>query len=77
MRKVKMMLNDNLNLDWQRTKKTTNVQQSRGNQLLVSYVLKKDQAPIFKTASTRCVWPQSLLTTDSRFLTRKLIVKAF
>ena len=71
------MRDDNLNLDWQRTKKTTTVQQSRGNKLLVSYVLGKNQNIVVKPVSTRCVWPQSLLTTDSRFLTRKLIVKAF
>ena len=66
---------DNANLDWQRTLKPA-AQQVRGNQLLVSYTLRRNEAPVYKTTTTRCVWPTSVMTSDSRFFSRKLTVKA-
>lgn len=67
---------DNANLDWQRNLKSTARPQVRGNHVLVSYTLKRNEAPVFKTTTTRCVWPTSILASDSRIFSRRLTVKA-
>ena len=67
---------DNANLDWQRNLKPASQHIARGNQVLVSYTLKRNEAPVFKTSSTRCVWPTSILVSDSRVFSRRLTVKA-
>ena len=67
---------DNANLDWQRNLKPASQSQARGNQVLVSYTLRKNGNPVFKTASTRCVWPTSILASEGRIFSRKLTVKA-
>ncbi len=67
---------DNSNLDWQRNLQPKVQPQIRGSQLLVAYTLKKAEAPVFKTTSTRCVWPGSILTNESRIFSRRLTVKA-
>ena len=67
---------DNANLDWQRNLKPASQPIARGNQVLVSYTRKRNEAPVFKTSSTRCVWPTSILVSDSRVFSRRLTVKA-
>lgn len=67
---------DNANLDWQRNLKPASQPQARGNQILVSYTLRKNENPVFKTATTRCVWPTSIMASDSRVFSRRLTIKA-
>lgn len=67
---------DNANLDWQRNLKPTARPQVRGSHVLVSYTLKRNNTPVFKTSTTRCVWPTSILASDSRIFSRRLTIKA-
>ena len=67
---------DNSNLDWQRNLKSTAKPIARGSQVLVNYTLRKNENPVFKTATTRCVWPTSIMASDSRVFSRRLTVKA-
>lgn len=67
---------NNANLDWQRNITPSTKPQVRGSQVLVSYTLRKNDTPVFKTATTRCVWPTSVMASDSRIFSRRLTVKA-
>lgn len=67
---------DNANLDWQRNLKPSVRQMPRGNHVLVAYTLRNNQTPSYKTSTTRCVWPGSILTNDTGFFSRRLTVKA-
>ena len=70
------MVNTINNLVWN-TGNSKNASSSlRGNYLVDSRVMQKDNVYGSRNkSSTKCVWPGSLLTTDSRYLSRRLVVK--
>lgn len=48
----------------------------RGNMAIVSYMLKKGEAyGAYRSQKTRCIWPDSLLNSRSRFLSRRVVAK--
>lgn len=62
-------------LDWHRDKVVA--APKRGNLALVSYTLKRSEAyGSYYPQKTRCVWPGSMLTNDSRILSRRITAKA-
>lgn len=67
---------DNSNLDWQRNLKPVSKPLARGNQVLVTYTFRNNRQHAPRNVSTRCVWPDSILTSDSRIFSRRLTVKA-
>lgn len=61
-------------LDWHKKKVFTAPQ--RGNAVLVSYIVKKNEVyGSSNQTKTRCVWPGSLLNTDSKYLSRRVMAK--
>lgn len=72
------MVNDirTADLDWHRKKVVS--APLRGNMLLVSYAVNKNEAygMVRGTSKTRCVWPTSLMNSDSKYLSRRIQSKA-
>lgn len=63
-------------LDWHKNKVVA--APKRGNMVLVSYALKRNEAyGNYRPQNTRCVWPESMLSGDTRILSRRLAVKTF
>ncbi len=60
----------NWNLDWQRQPASN--YEPKGNMLLVSANKSLSSS---KPVSTRCVWPTSIMASESRVFTRKLTVR--
>lgn len=61
-------------LDWHKNKIYTAPQ--RGNRVLVSYAVKNNEVyGGYSQSKTRCVWPGSLLNTDSKYLSRRVMAK--
>lgn len=61
-------------LDWHKNKVFTTPQ--RGNRVLVSYAVKSSDAyGAYNQPKTRCVWPGSLLNSDSKYLSRRVVAK--
>lgn len=67
---------DNSNLDWQRNLKSTAKPIARGSQVLVNYTLRKNENAFLRPSTTRCVWPGSILTNESKVFSRRLTIKA-
>ncbi len=70
------MVNAVNSLVWNTSNSKSASSSLRGNYLVVSHVMQKDNVYGNRNkSSTKCVWPGSLLTTDSRYLSRRLVVK--
>lgn len=62
----------NWSLDWQR--QSAEPKELKGNMLLVEHGAPQKSV---RQMSTRCVWPTSVMTSETRVFTRKLTVKAY
>lgn len=72
------MINDirTADLDWHREKVVA--APLRGNRVLVSYAINKNESygMVRNMSKSRCVWPTSLMSTDSKYLSRRIQAKA-